>query len=83
MNVLQALAITRNPSANYDSFVEAVVVLYANLFNGKVVYRCPCTNQEIYFPLTDDERDYLRCEMLANANGKDPDEEGLSDYFGD
>lgn len=81
MKVLQALAITRNPSADYDSFVEAVMVLYANLFNGKVVYRCHCTNQEIYFPLTDDERDYLRCEMLAN--GKDPDEEVLSDYFGD
>lgn len=81
MNVLKALSITRDPSADYDSFVVAMVVLYANLSKGKVLYHCPCTNQEIYFPLTDDERDYLRCEMLAN--GKDPDEEGLSDYFGD
>ena len=81
MNVLKALSITRDSSSDYDSFVEAVMVLYANLFNGKVVYRCPCTNQEIFFHLTDDEKDYLRCQMIYD--GKDPDEEGLSDYLGD
>lgn len=81
MNVLKALSITRDPSSDYGIWVEAVMFLYANLFNGKVVYRCPCTNEEIYFSLTVDEMDFLRCQMISD--GKDPDEEGLSDYLGD
>lgn len=81
MNVLKALSITRDPSSDYDAWVAAVLVLYANLSQGKVVYRCHATHQEIYFSLTDDEKDYLRCRMIYD--GKDPDEEGLTDYFGD
>lgn len=81
MNVLKALSITRNPSADYDSFVVAVKVLYAYLFNGKVVYYCHETGQTVYFSLTDDEKDFIRCQMISD--GKDPDEEGLADYLGD
>ena len=81
MTVLEALAITRNPSADYDSFVVAVMVLYANLEGGKALYHCHETGQRVYFELVECEKDYLRCQMISD--GKDPDEEGLSDYFGD
>lgn len=79
MNVLKALSITRDSSSDYDSFVEAVMVLYANLFNGKVVYYCHETGQTVYFSLTECEKDYLRWELLSK--GKNPSEDGLLESF--
>lgn len=75
MNVLQALAVTRNMEADFNSFVEAVLVLYINLSRDKVVYHCHQTGQCVHFELTDVEREYICWEMLSE--GKDPYEEGL------
>lgn len=75
MNVLQALAVTRNREADFNSFVAAVLVLYANLSRDKVVYRDSYTGQCIHFELTVDEKEYIYWEMLSE--GKDPYEQGL------
>lgn len=78
MNVLKALAVTRDKSADFDNFVEAVMVLYRHLEGDKVVYHCHETGQVIHFELTECERDYLYWEMLRE--GRDPYEEGLLEY---
>lgn len=75
MNVLKALAVTRDKNSGFDNFVEAVMVLYANLSRDKVVYHCHETGKCVYFELTEDEKDYICWEMLSE--GKDPYEQGL------
>lgn len=72
MNVLQALCVTRDKTADFDSFVKAVLVLYANLSHDSYTGQC------VYFELTEDEKDYIYLEMLSV--GKDPYEEGLMEY---
>ena len=79
MNVLKALAVTRDKNSDFDNFVEAVMVLYANLSGNKVVYNCHQTGQCVHFELTDSERDYIYWEM--RSEGKDPYEQGLLERF--
>lgn len=79
MTVLEALCVTRNRESDFDSFVAAVLVLYANLSRDKVVYHCHQTGQCVHFELTDSERDYIYWEM--RSEGKDPYEQGLLERF--